>query len=236
MAAASDRGLFEAVVETAHVVVGHDLATAFGHVSVRLPSDRLLITPPVSLAEATAEQLVELGIDDDPASRGAPPEALLHQEIYRRRPDVTAVVRAQPPSGFALAAVLDVLVPLHGQGAWLGPSVPVHPGAYLVRTRRRAEEAADSLAGGRAVLLRGNGAATIGDSGDPVTSLHLAATRMWLLEASCRIHVAARGLGVPQPLNQDEVDEWLAAEPPLIARLWEHLRDGRLARTRSHPS
>ena len=224
-----------AVAETAQVVAGHALATAFGHVSVRLGSDRLLITPPVSLAEATVERLVALGIDEDPASSGAPPEALLHQEIYRRRPDVTAVVRAQPPFAFAVAAVLDEIVPVHGQGAWLGPAVPVHPSALLVRTRQRAVAATDSLADGCAVALRGNGAVTVGESADPVTALQWAGARMWLLEATCRILLQAGGLGSPQPLTGEEVDEWLAAAPPLIVRLWEHLRREHLAGLRARP-
>jgi HCOMODA/2-hydroxy-3-carboxy-muconic semialdehyde decarboxylase len=216
--------LADAVAEAARVVAGHRLVTCFGHVSARMAADRLLVTPPLDLAEAAADGLVELGLDDDPAACGAPPEAVLHQEIYRSRPEVTAIVRAQPPSGFAVAAALKELRPLHGQGAWLGPTVRVHPGARLVRTRERAIAVAQSLADGRALLLRGNGAVTVGELPDPVAAVQVAAARMWLLEASCRIRLAATALGEPQNLSDDEAADWLAAAPPLVSRLWEHLR------------
>ena len=93
---------------------------------------------------------------------GTAPETWAHLAIYRARPDVGAAVRAQPESAFAASAIATELVPLHGQASWLGRRIPVHGSARLLRDRDRAEAAADTLADADAVLLRGNGALTVG--------------------------------------------------------------------------
>ena len=92
----------------------------------------------------------------------APAEAWAHLALYRARPDAAAIARAQPAAAFAVAAVVTMMVPLHGQAAWLGESVPVHDDAALLRSPDQAERAARCLPDGEALLLRGNGALTLG--------------------------------------------------------------------------
>jgi ribulose-5-phosphate 4-epimerase/fuculose-1-phosphate aldolase len=95
----------------------------------------------------------------------------------------------------------------------------VHGTARLLRTPALAAAAAQTLADADAVLLRANGALTVGDSPG------LAVTRMWLLDAACRVHLAVGGAAGhhPQELDDDDVDAWRAAAPPLLERLWRHL-------------
>jgi HCOMODA/2-hydroxy-3-carboxy-muconic semialdehyde decarboxylase len=108
-------------------------------------------------------------------------------------------------------------VPWHGQAAWLGESVPVHDSATLLRTPELAERAARSLGPGEALLLRGNGAVTLG------ATPGLAVARMWLLSAACEVHLAARG-GPVTPLSAEEIASWRAVGDELLPRLWQHLR------------
>src|SRR5678815_4212302 len=79
-----------------------------GNVSVRLPGDRVLVTPAgMSKVDVTEEDLVELSLDGQQrrGSRRASSEVAVHLRIYLRRPDVQAVVHAHPPTatGFAVA-------------------------------------------------------------------------------------------------------------------------------------
>ncbi|NUO63555.1 MAG: class II aldolase/adducin family protein, partial [Gemmatimonadaceae bacterium] len=79
-----------------------------GNVSVRLPGDRLLVTPSgMSKVDVGPNDLVEMRLDGTTVGRGrrASSEVLMHLRIYRRRPDVKAVVHAHPPTatGFAVA-------------------------------------------------------------------------------------------------------------------------------------
>jgi HCOMODA/2-hydroxy-3-carboxy-muconic semialdehyde decarboxylase len=217
------------VAEAANVLARLGLVTAYGHVSARA-GEAMLITPAADLADVTASQVIAVPLTAAaPLPAGVPAEAWAHLALYRARPDAAAIARAQPVGGFAAAATTTSLVPLHGQAAWLGESVPVHDSAALLRSPELAERAARSLAVGEAVLLRGNGAITLG------ASPGLAVARMWVLAAACEVYLAARGIretmgtgfGTPYsvtPLSADEIASWRAAGDELLPRLWQHLR------------
>jgi len=221
-----------AVAEAANVLARLGLVTAYGHVSAR-SEETMLITPAADLAEVTASQVMTVSLTAaPPLPAGVPAEAWAHLALYRARPDIAAIARAQPASGFAAAATTTSLVPLHGQAAWLGESVPVHDSAALLRSPELAERAARTLPSGEAVLLRGNGAITLG------ATPGLAVARMWVLAAACEVYLAARaalgfrdtmgtGFGTPYsvtPLSADEIASWRAAGDELLPRLWQHLR------------
>src|SRR5262249_49660776 len=122
--------LREAVAEAARVLARLGLGTAFGHVSARAGGP-MLIKPAPDLAGVTADRVVEvpLGLREGPLPPGAPAEAWAHLALYQGRPDAAAIARAQPASAFAAAAAVSLMVPLHGQAAWLGESVPVYDDA-----------------------------------------------------------------------------------------------------------
>jgi HCOMODA/2-hydroxy-3-carboxy-muconic semialdehyde decarboxylase len=177
------------VAEAANVLAGLGLVTAYGHVSAR-SGESMLITPAADLAGVTAAGVVEVPLaavsrPGGTLPAGAPAEAWAHLALYRARPDAAAIARAQPASAFAVAATVTIMVPLHGQAAWLGESVPVHDEAALLRSPGQAERAAASLPAGEALLLRGNGALTLG------ASPGVAVARMWLLAAACDVYLAA---------------------------------------------
>lgn len=213
------QALKEDLVSAAHALSALGLVTAFGHVSARY-DDHMLITPAIDLGEAATDTILEIALDADELPPGTPGEVWIHFAVYRERPDVMAVARAMPEAAFALGALTALIVPLHGQGAMLGEAVPVHDAAHLMRTRDIAESAARSLGNADAVVLRGNGAVTTG------TTPGQTVARMWLLDASCRVHLAARPAGTSTPLSSEEIASWRAAAPPLLDRLWEHLRRG----------
>jgi HCOMODA/2-hydroxy-3-carboxy-muconic semialdehyde decarboxylase len=214
-------GLSEAVAEAGRVLARLGLVTAFGHVSARA-GEAMLITPAADLAGVTAAAVIEVPLaTEGPLPTGAPAEARAHLALYRARPDAAAVARAQPSSAFAAAAAVSVMVPLHGQAAWLGESAPVHDEAVLLRSADQAERAARCLPAGEALLLRGNGALTLG------AAPGLAVARMWLLAAACDVYLkalAASGANPVTPLSAAEIASWRAVGGELLPRLWQHLR------------
>jgi HCOMODA/2-hydroxy-3-carboxy-muconic semialdehyde decarboxylase len=213
-------GLRDEVAQAARVLARLGLVTAFGHVSARA-GEAMLITPAADLAGVTAAELIEVPLAaEGPLPTGAPAEAWAHLALYRARPDAAAVARAQPSSAFAVAAAVSVMVPLHGQAAWLGESIPVHGEAALLRSADQAERAARSLPDGEALLLRGNGALTLG------ATPGLAVARMWLLAAACDVYLkalAASGANPVTPLSAAEIASWRAVSGELLPRLWQHL-------------
>jgi ribulose-5-phosphate 4-epimerase/fuculose-1-phosphate aldolase len=207
-----------ALVAGGHALHRAGLVTAFGHVSSRVADDRLLITPPMPLGRLTREEAwTELDVDADELPVGVPREAWIHLAIARHRPDVGAICRAQPPVATALASAGVPIVPLHGQGSFLGPQVPVFDDAVLVRNQARAAELAERLGDAPALLMRGNGAVTVG------AHIGEAVARMWVLEASAQMNCVAAAAGRPTPLSDDEQAAWRAVSTELLGRIWADL-------------
>ena len=210
------------LVEAAHVLARLGLVTAYGHVSARAGVS-MLITPAADLATVAEPTIVEVPLGASSLPPAAPAEAWAHFALYRARPDAGAIARAQPASAFAAAATTTSLTPLHGQAAWLGEAIPVHDSAHLLRSAALAERAARALPTGEALLLRGNGALTLG------ATPGIAVARMWLLSVACDAFLATRAAGRVTPLTDDEMASWQAVRDELLPRLWQHLRDSSLA-------
>lgn len=203
------------IVEAARVLSSLGLVAAFGHVSART-DDGFVITPAADLAVVDEDQLVAVPLSAAALPAGAPAEAWLHVALYRARPDVEAIVRAQPPAAFAAAAPGKTLHPLYGQACWLGTRLPVYDDARPVRSPALAEAAARAMPDSEALLLRGNGAATVGDTPG------LAVARMWLLAAACQTWTSTHP-DERHGLNDAEIASWRAVSGELLPRLWAHL-------------
>lgn len=173
-----------------------------GNVSVRLDSDRILVTPRgLPKADLTAQDLVMVDPAGTPLGgfRKATSELDLHLRIYQERPDVGAVVHAHPPvaTGFAVSGeglpgdVLPELVLLLGEVPLVPYATPGTPavGAAVAPFARTHE----------GVLLANHGAVTWADD------LQMARIRMESLEHAARILLAARSVGQPHQLTPDQV-------------------------------
>ena len=205
------------LVAAGRALAAHGLVTAFGHVSARESAETALITPPRPLGALTDDdELLRLSLDVDELPPGTPGEAWIHWAIYRSRADVNAVCRAQPSAATAVSVTATRIRALHGQGAFLGAEVAVHDDARLVRSKELGLEVADRLSAGEAVLLRGNGAVTVG------TSVGEAVARMWVLESSARLNLdAARLPDEARPLGDHEFAAWSDVAPEILERIWK---------------
>ncbi len=180
------------------------VASNDGNISVRLPGDRLLVTPAsVSKGFMAPEMMVITDMDgrtlEAAPGRKASSEILMHLAAYRQRPDVHAVVHAHPPlsTGFAVAgipldrAVLAEVVTTLGAipiAEYGTPSTPELPAAVepYVRTHD-------------ALLLANHGALALG------ADLFAAYYKMETIEHFARISLVARMLGREHLLTQEEV-------------------------------
>lgn len=211
--------MYEEIVFAARALAAHGLVTAFGHVSARVGEEGFVVTPPRPLGFlVSGEPLLEVSLSEPGLPTGVPGEAWIHRTIYEQRPDVIAVCRAQPRTATALAVADMPIRALHGQGAFLGREVPVLDDARLIRDRDRGEALANRLGDGEGILLRGNGAVTVG------ASVGEAAARMWVLEASAEINWRAAAAGTPRPLNEDEFSYWSAVSGEILARIWDQMK------------
>jgi ribulose-5-phosphate 4-epimerase/fuculose-1-phosphate aldolase len=210
------------VVVAARSLAAAGLVTAFGHVSARTGSRRgFRITPPKPLGTLRPDEpLQEVSLAGDRLPDGVPKEAWIHRAIYEARPDVGAICRAQPPVAMAVASAGLPMRVLHGHAAFLGREVPVYGDARLIREREAGEALARRLNDAGGVVMRGNGAVTVG------ADVGAAAARMWVLERSAEMNRDAASVGTPEPLGDSEFAYWESVSEEILERIWAYLRDG----------
>jgi L-fuculose-phosphate aldolase len=173
-----------------------------GNISVRLGSERLLMTPKsVCKGFMTPDMMCitdldgrKLHGDRDPSS-----EMLMHLEVYRQRHDVQAVVHAHPPTatGFAVAGIpLDRAV-LAEVLTTLG-SIPI--AEYATPSTRELPEAVRKyIKAHDGMLLANHGALTVG------ADLFGAYYKMETIEHFAKISLVARLLGRENLISREEV-------------------------------
>jgi HCOMODA/2-hydroxy-3-carboxy-muconic semialdehyde decarboxylase len=211
--------LYEDVIAAGRALDAAGLVTAFGHVSFRDGQDGFRITPPKPLGSLEPdESLLEVSLAEDELPEGVPGEAWVHWAIYKSRPDVGGICRAQPPISTAVTSAGVPIRPLHGQGAFLGEEVPVYDDARLIRGREAGEALAEDLGNAGGIVMRGNGAVSVG------TSVGAAVARMWVLERSAEMNQMAASAGIPRPLSEEEFAYWESVSEEILERIWSYLR------------
>ena len=203
----------------ARALAAAGLVNAFGHVSAREGEDGFLITPPKPLGSlGPDDSVLEVSLTEAELPDGVPGEAWVHWAIYKSRPDARGICRAQPPITTAVTSAGMVIRPLHGQGALLGEEVPVYDDARLIRGREAGEALAERLGGVGGIIMRGNGAVTVGKS------VGAAVARMWVLEVSAEINRTAATAGTPRVLDRDEFSYWESVGEEILERIWSYLK------------
>jgi HCOMODA/2-hydroxy-3-carboxy-muconic semialdehyde decarboxylase len=211
--------LHEDVIAAGRALAAAGLVTAFGHVSAREGQDGFRITPPKPLGSLEPDEtLLEVSLAEGEHPEGVPGEAWVHWTIYKSRPDVGGICRAQPPISTAVTSAGVPIRPLHGQGAFLGEEVPVYDDARLIRGREAGEALAKRLGDAGGIIMRGNGAVTVGKS------VGAAMARMWVLEVSAEINRTAAGMGTPRVLTEEEFSYWESVSEEILERIWSYLK------------
>jgi len=160
---------------TAHRILYHQgLVDYLGHASVRLPgTDRVLIKPKHSpavrsLGDLTPADMIVLELDGTPVDPDAPKppaECFIHTEIYRARPDVTAVVHTHQPAATLLGVLgADMLPVLHVPSVLTdGGRVATWPCPMLVTGPELGADLAAALGDHRLCHLQGHGLVAVAD-------------------------------------------------------------------------
>ncbi len=194
------------------------LVHAYGHVSVRIGEGEFLVSPPKPLGLVTVGDTTVKVLTVEPLPPGALPEVIVHQQIYRRRPDVGAVVRFQSPHVMALSAAGATPRALHGFGAYFAPCPPLYANPRLVRDSAGATALVEQLADARAIVMRGNGAVTVGAGIEEAVAL------AWYLEDAARVDLAIRSAGANGlEYTPAEVGDRAITTGRLYERMWEYL-------------
>jgi HCOMODA/2-hydroxy-3-carboxy-muconic semialdehyde decarboxylase len=191
------------------------LVQAYGHCSARLGEYQFLVSPPKPLGSIAAQDAPIVVATTGKLPVGALPEVIAHQHIYRLRAEVGGVVRFQSPHVMALSALGRTPRALHGFGAYFAPCPPLHPDPRLVRDEASAAALAERLGGARAIVMRGNGAITVG------ATLEEAVALAWYLEDAARVELAVLNTGLePLIFTAEEARDRAIDAGSMLQRMW----------------
>lgn len=210
------------VAAVARLVAASGLAEAFGHVSARLESGGFAITSTGPLGAATEQSLLAIDDAEVAAERrdGQPLETPAHAAIYDARPDVGAIVRCHPPSVTIVGLGTDLPPVTHGL-AGLAGTLALHEDPQLLDGPERAASAAAALGEADCLIMRANGALTVGPD------LSTAAVRAWFLEERARVWLTAgRSAGLDPAELEERAEHWQAETQRAWAWLQWRFGDG----------
>ncbi len=225
---ASVQATIQELREATRILVGEGVIDGFGHVSARHPERPehyfMLLG---NLDEPTAdERVMELDADSNAVGAGtARPsiERFIHGELYRRRPDVLAVVHTHAPSFIPFGVSGVALRPLYHMCGFLADGAPVFDihAAHgvtnmLVTSPALGQSLAASLGSHAMVLMRGHGATVVGGS------LKEAVFRAVYAAINAQLQPIALQLGQPRFLEPGEAQLADELHRAVLHRPWEY--------------
>ena len=159
---------------------------SLGHCSMRVPSapDRFIVKGRGyeldALSSMQGKDMVICDLDgykvDGPKGVGQCYEVKMHSAIYKTHPNVQSVVHVHPRLTIVMGLIQGDLHPMCNEGNGLvAKPIPMFPHQRLILSEEDGIEVANTLGDSTAVLLRGHGAATVGNSVEDsvVTMLYL---------------------------------------------------------------
>ena len=132
-----------------------------GHVSVLTDEGVMYIKRKgVALSEVTPEDVLVFPVEADlaEAPRDMHLEAVLHTEVYKRRPDVRCVIHGHPVFATAFGATDAKLETLTHDAVLFTDRISTYEGVPdLITGDEQGKEVADALGDGTVILLRNHG-------------------------------------------------------------------------------
>ena len=228
-AGALPREVMEEFASASRILADQGVFDAFGHVSMRHPSDpnRYLMSRSLAPALVTADDIMEYDLDSeavDAQGRSSFLERFIHGEVYKARPDVQSVVHSHSPSVVPFSLVPNQMRAMYHNAAFIAEGVPVFDIAekfgatdMLVGNGEKGRELARVLGAKPVCLMRAHGSVATGPS------LKHAVFRAVYTEMNCRLQLQTTMLAAGGAINALDLEEGPLADAVNItsaSRAW----------------
>jgi len=207
----------------ARALARHGLVQAWGHCSARIDSETFLVCASRPMGCIGVDEPGTVVHIDAPLPMGVLGEVRIHQQIYKRRPEIGGVCRVMPPNLVALSTIRTVPRPRHGVGAF-NAACKFWDDPRLLRDDGLAAQLAAHLGDAPSLIMRANGAVTVGPS------IELAAGFAWCLEDAARIETLVRSVVSDKEaeadaarLTREEIGARQVSSGAVFERLWEFM-------------
>jgi ribulose-5-phosphate 4-epimerase/fuculose-1-phosphate aldolase len=195
----SDRGLLEEELKIGSEILEYEIGDIYGHVGVRDPAGNGVLIKIFRPPDTGEDQdwLVQFDYSlKKVAGIGNPPrEAAIYTEIFKRRPDVKAAVHAHAPMCVALSLADRPITTVHMQSR-CGADVPIFPRPIFILDFQEGGELAEALDQRAAIVIKGHGIVTVGETIDE------ACMNALYLERTAKIQSMAHLLGFSGPTEE----------------------------------
>ncbi len=223
---AADSTTVRDLVTANRILVRRGVLDAFGHVSARSApgADSFLLSRNLAPGSVTQADVLLHDLDGETGDPRAPYlERFVHAEIYRRRPDVMAVVHSHSPAvvpfgltDVPLRAVIHMagFIPVGGTRVY---EISAHAGDtsnLLITSSELGAALAETLGDEDVVLMRGHGSVITG------SSVAEAVYRAVYAEVNASVQAQALALGRVRYLSEGEADAASKTSRGQIPRAW----------------
>ena len=220
----------EQLARANRMIANEGVLDAFGHVTLRHPTDsgRYLMSRSRAPELVEPDDILEFTLDSKPVKPTdlrLYGERVIHGEIYQARPEVNAVCHHHAPSILPFCISGAELKPVYHLGATIGEKAPFWDSRdefgdtnLIVAKPEEGASLARALGPHWIVLMRRHGATVAGKTLEELTFRTIYTVR------NAAMQIQAHTLGTVSPLNAAETA--LAGEnnlrPGPVARAWEY--------------
>ena len=220
----------EQLARANRMIANEGVLAAFGHVTLRHPTDpgRYLMSRSRAPELVEPDDILEFTLDSKPVKPTdlrLYGERVIHGEIYQARPEVNAVCHHHAPSILPFCISGAELEPVYHLGATIGEKAPFWDSRdefgdtnLIVAKPEEGASLARALGSHWIVLMRRHGATIAGKTLEELTFRTIYTVR------NAAMQIQAHTLGTVSPLNAAETA--LAGEynlrPGPVARAWEY--------------
>ena len=197
--------LKDKMVMVAKVLQHQGVIDGYGHITARLPDNRILSTPHMPPGKVAVRDLIILDADGKKLEGFGDPngETAMHTSIYKARDDVQCILHYHADELIAVAATGQEIKVIANCGVAFYRGTPIYDSPVLIRNEALGDKVAAALADKVAVLLRGHGGTVVAASLDQLLRLGLDLVR------SAKIQIMAAPLG-PVKVHSTEECEAMA--------------------------
>ncbi|MBO0746808.1 MAG: class II aldolase/adducin family protein [Acidimicrobiaceae bacterium] len=207
----------ELVARSCRILGKLDLThAALGHVSVRLDgAESMLIKgkgpEEVGLRYTSVEDILEVDFRAEKVTGKdglqPPSESFIHTWLYKKNPEVRAVIHFHPEHAVLLTICEREVFPIYGAfgaGSRLAiDGVPTFPRSITISDDELGDQFAEFMGAKKAVLMRGHGATVTGSSVEDATVRALALNELVTMMYKAYL------LGDPKPIPSEDIAEMM---------------------------
>jgi ribulose-5-phosphate 4-epimerase/fuculose-1-phosphate aldolase len=194
--------LKEKVVLACKVLQRQGVLDGYGHLSTRLPGERILSTPHMPPGKVTLRDLIIIDMLGQKLEGFGEPngETPMHTSIYKARPDVQCILHYHPDELVAVSVTTGIKV-VANCAVHFYRGAPIYDSPVLIRNHQLGDQVAETLGDRNAVLLRGHGGTVVANDIDTLLRLGIDLVR------TARIQIMAASLGTVKTHTQAECEQ-----------------------------